>query len=231
MTRETVVSESIAGGFAGLYPVFKALEEAGRVRRGYFIAGQGAAQFAAPGADDRLRDHRDKLPQRSETCQVLAATDPANPYGAGLPWPGRELAGTRPQRSAGAHVVLFHGRVIGYLHRTGKQLLTFLPSEEPDRSHSRQLLVDALTQLASPDAPTCITQVDGQAIHETDWGRSLLAAKFTAIRDGYVFRGCTVEPIGRRSTCVTSLPRSGTKSAKYSNGRSACCFPTPFSAQ
>ncbi len=98
LTREAVAAEGVAGGFAALYPVLRAMEESGRVRRGYFVEGCGAAQFALPGAVDALRSQRGA----ADTTTVLAAVDPANPYGAVLPWP--PLAG-RAARGAGAYVV------------------------------------------------------------------------------------------------------------------------------
>ena len=103
VTREAVVAEGIAGGYASVYPVLRAMEESGRARRGYFVAGLGAAQFALPGAVDRLRAIRDDEP----TVRVLAATDPAQPYGAALPWPrGADDERLPLQRAAGAYVVL-----------------------------------------------------------------------------------------------------------------------------
>jgi ATP-dependent Lhr-like helicase len=106
VTREAVGAEEIAGGFSAVYEVLKAMEEAGRVRRGYFVDGLGAAQFAVPGAEDRLRALRE--PPATPEAVVLASTDPANPYGAALPWP--ERAGTRVGRAAGTAVVLVAGR-------------------------------------------------------------------------------------------------------------------------
>ena len=83
--REGVSSEHLAGGFSSIYPVLKTMEESGKIRRGYFIAGRGAVQFANPGALERLRDLRE--PAADPFVVMLAATDPANPYGATLPWP------------------------------------------------------------------------------------------------------------------------------------------------
>ena len=103
LTREAVASEGVTGGFAGLYPILKAMEGAGRVRRGYFVAGQGAAQFAAPGAEDRLREPSSADDQATD-IRTLAATDPANPYGSALPWPkddhvrGRQTQTARTSR-------------------------------------------------------------------------------------------------------------------------------------
>src|SRR5204863_4951111 len=106
LTRSAVLAEGVPGGFAALYPVLRALEEAGRVRRGYFVSGLGGSQFAHPGALERLRALRDSAlgPEEEPPGAVLAATDPANPYGATLPWPKAD--GGRLQRSAGVHVVL-----------------------------------------------------------------------------------------------------------------------------
>ena len=88
LTREAVSAEAVPGGFGIVYPVLKGLEDHGRIRRGYFVAGLGATQFALPGALDLLRSMRD-APDEVEVA-VLAATDPANPYGATLKWPPRD---------------------------------------------------------------------------------------------------------------------------------------------
>ncbi len=128
VTRESVLAENAPGGFAGVYPVLKAMEESGKVRRGYFVAGLGAAQFALPGAVDRLRALRDARPTLDDGDEpvapptVLAAADPAQPYGAALPWP--DAAG-RPARQAGAYVVLADGAPTAYLERGARSLLTF----------------------------------------------------------------------------------------------------------
>jgi ATP-dependent helicase Lhr and Lhr-like helicase len=124
VTREGVLAEGTAGGFAAVYPVLKAMEEAGKVRRGYFVAGLGAAQFALPGAVDRLRARRD---DEVEDVAILAAADPAQPYGAALPWP--ETAG-RPSRSAGAFVVLVDGAPAVFVERGGKTLATFADADD-----------------------------------------------------------------------------------------------------
>ena len=124
VTREAVRAEGTAGGFAGVYPVLRALEESGRARRGWFVAGLGAAQFALPGAVDRLRAHRTVDEDEAGRVLVLAATDPAQPYGAALNWPEHSGAG-RAARAAGAYVVLVDGACAAYLERGGKHLLTF----------------------------------------------------------------------------------------------------------
>src|SRR5205823_2223804 len=118
----------VPGGFGLVYPVLKGLEENGRIRRGYFVAGLGATQFAMPGAVDLLRSLRD-VGDESEVA-VLAATDPANPYGATLKWTTKKEAavsgdpGRGPTRSVGATVILVNGALGAYLARGDRQLLT-----------------------------------------------------------------------------------------------------------
>ncbi|MDX6322100.1 MAG: ATP-dependent helicase Lhr and Lhr-like helicase, partial [Propionibacteriaceae bacterium] len=121
VTRGSVMTEDSEGGFGAAYRALSALEESGQCRRGYFIDGLGAAQFALTGAVDRLRAELQEPEQKS--AQVLAACDPANPYGAALPWPGRE--GHRPARKAGALVVVVNGHLVFYVERGGRTLLTF----------------------------------------------------------------------------------------------------------
>jgi ATP-dependent Lhr-like helicase len=128
VTREAPALESISGGFPAVYPILKAMEDAGRVRRGYFVAGLGATQFASGGALDLLRSLRDE-PETPESV-MLAATDPANPYGAILPWP--ESPWTL-SRSAGAAVILVNGLMACYITRGEKQIHLFLPEDEPSR--------------------------------------------------------------------------------------------------
>ena len=115
LTRESVRSEGVSGGFASVYPVLRAMEEAGRIRRGYFVSGLGGAQFALPGAVDRLRAVRDPGDERP---LVLAATDPANPFGVTLDWPAPNL-----QRAAGAYLVLAGGVASLYVEKGGRGLV------------------------------------------------------------------------------------------------------------
>jgi ATP-dependent helicase Lhr and Lhr-like helicase len=168
VSREIVNADGL-GSFAELYPVLKAMEDAGKVRRGYFIAGLGGAQFAVPGADERLR-----LKPEGKPAVVLAATDPANPYGAALPWPGGE---PRPQRSPGALVVLHEGRLIAYLGRSDRALSLFLEEEEPQRSHQLAALLGALKTLVGPGKRRVLLI---QSIDRQDAPRSPLAAAFLA---------------------------------------------------
>jgi ATP-dependent helicase Lhr and Lhr-like helicase len=129
VTRGAVVSERTAGGFAAVYKVLSAFEDSGRCRRGYFVEGLGAAQFGTAGAIDRLRTFADPgghADAAKPDAVTLAATDPANPFGAALPWPERETAGGhRPGRKAGALVVLVDGELTLYVERGGKTLLTW----------------------------------------------------------------------------------------------------------
>ncbi len=134
LTRGAVAMEDYPGGFAGIYRVLTAAEDSGRVRRGYFVEGLGGAQFASAVAVDDLRGWRSERPGRTppSTALVLAASDPANPYGAALPWPAAGRAADdptpgshRPGRKAGSLVVLSDGRLIFYLERGGRSLLSF----------------------------------------------------------------------------------------------------------
>lgn len=188
LTREMVAHEGTPGGFAGLYPVLKAFEESGRVRRGYFVAGLGAAQFAVPGAAERLREPASAAGAQPAPARILAATDPANPYGAALPWPKSDER-LRPQRAAGARVVLCEGRLIGYLSRSGSHLLSFLPETEPERSATRRDLARTLAQRAVPGEPIFLTQIDGDDPGTAELAGELRAAGFVATARGYQHRG------------------------------------------
>jgi ATP-dependent Lhr-like helicase len=177
--------ESIPGGFGLVYPVLKALEERGRIRRGYFVSGLGATQFALPGALDRLRALRDAGShnpdeERDRDLQpdgiVLGASDPANPYGATLKWPAvaatqashtadTPKAGRGPTRTVGATVVLVDGTLAAYLGRGDRYLLTWIPESEPARSKTAQALARVLIDRARSggEAPRgmLIEEIDG----------------------------------------------------------------------
>ncbi len=185
LTREAVLSEGVVGGYGAVYPVLKAMEEAGRARRGYFVAGLGAMQFARLGADDRLRALRGGEPN-GELSALLAATDPANPYGATLPWPeigeDRETrAEGRPQRAAGAHVVIHDGKLLGFLGRGDKALLTFLSREEPTRTTEAEALATALagTVEAGSRKVLVIARIDGADATRSELARYLVDRGFT----------------------------------------------------
>ena len=179
VTRETALGEGAAGGFAGVYPVLKALEERGEARRGYFVAGLGAAQFALPGAVDRLR--ADRAPEPDAAPVVLAATDPAQPYGAALAWPPSP---GRPARAAGAHVVLADGVPLVMLERGGRSLATFAGAESTDA------WIDAVIGLVKDGRlrKLEIAKVDGVPVRDTPWAARLEAAGFTSAYRGMLYR-------------------------------------------
>jgi ATP-dependent Lhr-like helicase len=150
VTREAALAEGLAGGFAAVYPVLRAMEEAGRARRGYFVEGLGGAQFALPGAIDRLRAERDAGDERPEAL-ILAAADPAQPYGAVLPWPQEADAARLPlMRVPGAFVVLVAGAAALYVEREGRGLLTLPAFAEPDVAEAA---LGALPRLLAPAGP------------------------------------------------------------------------------
>ena len=187
LTREAALGEGIAGGFAGVYPVLKALEERGAIRRGYFVAGLGAAQFAVPGAVDRLRSARE--PRRTDALDgqdgrggrssddvvVLAATDPAQPYGASLPWPPTD---GRPARAAGALVVLVDGEAAAYVEKGGRSLLTFPAAVVDGRWPDALAAVVRRRQRRSLE----IAKIDGAPARESSHADALRGAGFA---DGY----------------------------------------------
>ena len=188
LTREAVHAEDLPGGFSTVYPVAKAMEEAGRVRRGYFVAGLGAAQFALPGADDRLRSLRDVAEDGEPRTFVLAATDPANPYGAAVAWP--EGRGARPQRSAGAQVILHDGRLVAWISRADRNLASFLPESEPERSETAAAIVAALASLVASGRRNVllVSRVDGNDPALSPLARYLTEAGFLAGSRGYLKR-------------------------------------------
>ena len=169
LTRGEVVAAEVPGGFAGVYRVLASAEAAGRVRRGYFVEGLGASQFATTGAVDRLRRiAADPAPLRESV--VLAATDPANPFGAALPWPERaeEPGGGRghqPGRKAGALVVLVGGELVLYVERGGRTLLTY-SRDEPQLAAAATALAAAV-RTGSLGRLT-VERADGDAMLSTD---------------------------------------------------------------
>jgi ATP-dependent helicase Lhr and Lhr-like helicase len=160
VTREVAQAEKISGGFSALYDVFKALEDAGRIRRGYFVQGVSAMQFALPGVLEQLRALRD--PPASPRVVALSATDPANPYGALIKWP-KPAEGCQLARAAGSVVLMVDGALTAYLSRSGKQLQVFPPEAEPDRSRHLRAVAERLRDIGSlPDrSGLLIAEIDG----------------------------------------------------------------------
>lgn len=192
------------GGFAGVYRVLAAMEERGRARRGYFVEGLGGAQFAMEGAADRLRSVNGRL-ERGRAAEwpaapaaeppqalVLAAADPANAYGAALPWPepptapgGKESTAHRPGRKAGALVVLVDGELTLYVERGGKSLLAW-----PEDEETRALAAGALAAAIRAGALGSVTveRANGEPALGSELGRALEDAGFHATPRGLRLR-------------------------------------------
>jgi ATP-dependent Lhr-like helicase len=188
VTRGAVVSEGIPGGFALAYKVLASLEETGRTRRGYFVEGLGAAQFATPATVDRLRTFAAEVStgstgEEAPAAVTLAATDPANPYGAALGWPSVE--GHRPGRKAGALVVLVDGALGVYVERGGKTLLTFDLDEAGMQAASASLT----TTVRRAGGRLRVEKIDGAFALGTPFGDALVAAGFAPTPQGLRLRG------------------------------------------
>lgn len=185
VSRECVQAEQLAGGFSAVYPVLKQMEERGLVRRGHFVEGLSGAQFALPGALERLRGARlDEAPVdgwRESDCTAIAAVDPANPYGALLPWPDTS-GDARPKRVADAWVILVAGEPLLWLAPGGSQLVSFVAGDAgkldlalaalaglPRTTRRRRLIrrIDGLAAIDSPLAPRLLMlgyERDGTAL-------------------------------------------------------------------
>ena len=175
VTREQVLAEGVPGGFSILYDALGQLETLGVCRRGYFVEGLGGAQFALPGAVERLRSQR----ADEETPPiVLAATDPAQPYGAALPWPKRGEEARRPQRVAGAYVVLAGAEPVLYVERGGKGIAVLA---EPDDARIRPAL-EALARFVTSGRgrKLSLERVDGEPVVGSRWEAQLIELGFRA---------------------------------------------------
>jgi ATP-dependent Lhr-like helicase len=190
LLREHVAAENVPGGFSAVYDVLKAMEESGRIRRGYFVAGLGATQFALPAAVDLLRQLRTAPAQEKPEFVQLAATDPANPYGSVLRWPelpaGDEDSETATRlltRAAYAEVILRNGQLVAWLRRGNPNLLVFLPAEEPERSQAAAGLAHFLCsrgqeRLRGSHQGVLITTINGQPVAAHSMARFLMDAGF-----------------------------------------------------
>ena len=175
VTRDGVRGEGIAGGYGAVYGELKALETLGLCRRGYFVEGLGGAQFALGGAVERLRELRPREDDEGEPL-VLAAADPAQPYGAVLPWPKR--AGARAARVAGAYVVLLGGRPALFVERGGRSMVSL---EEPDPERLRialAALVDHARRYSRKRL--AVERFDGEPVSESEALPLLVEAGFLA---------------------------------------------------
>jgi len=180
LTRGALASERVPGGFAGIYPVLKAMEESGRCRRGYFVDGLGGAQFALAGAVDRMRSLVE-VGDATSTA-VLAATDPANPYGAALTWPdrtarqspdGSSRGAARAGRKAGAVVVLVDGRLVLYVEKGGRTLLSYSEDEAILRPAIDALVLAAREGLLGKLA---VEKADGESVLDSPLAEALVDA-------------------------------------------------------
>ncbi len=175
VTRDSVRAEGIPGGYGAVYAELRALETLGTCRRGYFVEGLGGAQFALAGAVERLRELRPREGEEAEPL-VLAAADPAQPYGAALPWPKR--AGARAARVAGAHVVLLGGETALFVERGGRSLV---PLRDPDPEWLRPALAALVDFVRAGGAKRlAVERFDGDPVGETLVMPLLLEAGFLA---------------------------------------------------
>jgi ATP-dependent Lhr-like helicase len=197
VTRDVTSIEQLPGGFAAMYPVLRRLEETGRIRRGYFVAGLGAAQFAHPGAVDLLRDARDERDVTVAT--TISATDPANPYGVLMPWPMTPAGEARgATRTAGARVIIVNGRPAAWISRGDRQLVVCLPDDEPERSRIGRAMAKELVALAhrAPEGRRgwLIEEINGAKAIDDRSSHYLLEHGFASTAGGLQLR------VPRRST-------------------------------
>jgi ATP-dependent Lhr-like helicase len=175
VTRDAVRAEGIQGGFGAVYGELRSLETLGLCRRGYFVEGLGGAQFALGGAVERLRELRPKDGEEAESL-VLAAADPAQPYGAALPWP--KVSGARAARVGGAYVVLLGGEPALFVERGGRSLV---PLREPEESWLRDALAALVEHVRAAGLKRlAVERFDGEPVGDTEIMPLLLDAGFVA---------------------------------------------------
>jgi ATP-dependent helicase Lhr and Lhr-like helicase len=191
VTRDVTAIEQLPGGFSAVYPVLRRLEETGRIRRGYFVAGLGAAQFAQPGAVDLLRDARD---ERDDVVAVtISATDPANPYGVLIPWPVSPAGdGRGATRTAGARVIIVNGRPAAWIGRGDRQLIVSLPDDEPERSRDGRAMAREMKAIAhrAPEGRRgwLVEEINGKPAIEDPASQYLIESGFLATAMGLQLR-------------------------------------------
>ncbi len=221
LTREVAGAEGIYGGFSAVYDVLKAMEDAGRIRRGYFVASVGATQFALPAALELMRTLRE-MPEEPETI-VLSVTDPANPFGTMLKWPVQPEgeSGGRPTRTVGAQVIIVNGALAAYLPRGGRQLLAYLPEDEPSRSTIGRPLAARLASIARGDdgrGGLMVSDINGMPASRHPLAPFLLEAGFHPSAMGFMARRAT-EPGPHRPQGPTDLRTHGPRDPRTQGPR------------
>ena len=219
LMRESVAAENVPGGFSAVYDVLKALEESGRIRRGYFVAGLGATQFALPAAVDLLRQLRNEPNAEKPEFVQLAATDPANPYGSVLRWPdlpvldeNSESAPRILTRAAYAEVILRNGQLVAWLRRNNPNVLVFLPPDEPERSQVAAGLAHFMCARGQErmrgggHQGVLITTISGQPVASHPMARFLMDAGFHPGPLGMHLRRIPLA-ITHHEYCHTTLPQ------------------------
>jgi ATP-dependent Lhr-like helicase len=213
VTREVAGAEGIEGGFSAVYDVLKAMEDAGRIRRGYFVGGVGAMQFALPAALELMRSF--KTPGDHPDAVVLSATDPANPYGTMLKWPAMnagEPGVTRgPTRTVGAIVILVDGAIAGYVARGGRQLLAYLPEDEPARTMVSRALAARIAAIARGEdgrGGLLIAEINGVTTADHPLAPFLIDAGFYPSAMGFQMRKAVGSSAFDREAPALAIGRS-----------------------
>ncbi len=220
LTRESVAQENLPGGFSAVYDVLKTLEESGRIRRGYFVAGLGATQFALPSAVDLLRSLRSNTRLEKPEMVILAATDPANVYGSILRWPqvSEEAEPSEAprtlSRSVGAAVVLRNGEIVAYMRRNNPNLQVFLPTDEPERTQAARDLSQFLAHTAQGEmqrrdadhrSGMLITTINGTPVGHHWMARALQDAGFQAAPLGFNLRRVLMPVVSSSEVAATEV--------------------------
>lgn len=179
-SRDVLALESVTGGWSHLYPVFREMEEMGKLRRGHFVEGYSGAQFAFAGAVDRLRAARQFGDE--PVVHLLSACDPANPYGAQLPWPPPMSAKARPRRAAGARIVTVDGELLLYLDRSGRKLWSFQVTDAAGKDEALHLALRALGRVFRDRTRRAlrIEEIDGEPAGRWVHVESMVQAGFRA---------------------------------------------------
>jgi ATP-dependent Lhr-like helicase len=185
LTRGVAAAERVPGGYAALYRVLATMEDAGHVRRGYFVEGLGVAQFGSGTAVDTIRQ------EAAPAARTLAATDPANPYGAALPWPAAST-GHLPGRKAGAAVVVDADGLALFVERGGRSLLTWCAPDDARAAPALTALADAVRAGRRP--PLHVQRIDGVDVNQSPWREPMTAAGFLVTPRGLRLRPARTSP-------------------------------------